>query len=463
VTEVKEAGQFERILTVTLEGDAYESAKDRAARKLAQQVKIKGFRPGKAPRRIVESVVGAPAIRDEAIEQALPQLVAEAILESDLEPAVTPRVEEVRDVEGGVEVDLRITEWPELDRVPEYRARRIEVDSPEVTDEDVDAQIDRIRDQFAELDDVDREGFDGDFAVIDLATSVDGEEIAAGSAKDLMIEIGTSAHIEGLDDAVRGKKAGHIAEFTTTLPPTIGEHAGREAAARVLVKAVKAKRLPEVTDEWVDDVSEFETIAEMRRTLSEQMAEIRESAIREEYEQKLLEELRSEVEIALPDALVEAEMDVVLHRFAHRLETQGVTLDKYFELTGQDEGAFVEDLRSQARLNLITRILLEAISAEEGLEVTDEETDETIEALARAAEVSPEDYREALARGAQEKSLAGDILRRKAIDRLLELAVAVDAEGNEIEFTKPEADSAGDDEPGDAVAVGESEPSADEE
>jgi trigger factor len=153
----------------------------------------------------------------------------------------------------------------------------------------------------------------------------------------------------------------------------------------------------------------------------------------------------------------------VLHRFAHRLETQGVTLDKYFELTGQDEGAFVEDLRSQARLNLITRILLEAISAEEGLEVTDEETDETIEALARAAEVSPEDYREALARGAQEKSLAGDILRRKAIDRLLELAVAVDAEGNEIEFTKPEADSAGDDEPGDAVAVGESEPSADEE
>jgi trigger factor len=463
VTEVKEAGPFERILTVTLEGDAYESAKNRAARKLAQQVKIKGFRPGKAPRRIVESVVGADALREEAIEQALPKLVAEAILELDLEPVVTPRVAEVRDVEGGVEVDLRITEWPKLDRPPEYRGRRIEVDSPAVTDEDVDAQVDRIRDQFAELDDVDREGFDGDFAVIDLATSVDGEEIADGSVKDLMIEIGASAHIAGLDDAVRGKKAGHIAEFTTTLPPTIGEHGGREAAARVLVKAVKAKRLPEVTDEWVDDVSEFETVTDMRRMLGEQMAEIRESAVREEYEQKLLEELRSEAEITLPDALVEAEMDAVLHRFAHRLETQGITLDKYFELTGQDEGAFVEDLRSQARLNLLTRILLEAVAAEEGLEVTDEETDDTIEALARAADVSPEDYRAALERGAQEKSLAGDILRRKAIDRLLELAVAVDAEGNEIEFTKPEADSAGDDEPGDAVAVGESESSADEE
>jgi trigger factor len=463
VTEVKEAGPFERILTVTLEGDAYESAKNRAARKLAQQVKIKGFRPGKAPRKIVESVVGAEALRDEAIEQSLPRLVAEAILESELEPAVTPRVEGIRDIEGGVEVDLRVTEWPSLDRVPEYRGRRIMVDSPSVTDEDVEGQIDRIRDQFAELDDVDREGFDGDYAVIDLATSVDGEEIAAGSAKDLMIEIGASAHIAGLDDAVRGKKAGHIAEFATTLPPTIGEHAGRDAKARVLVKAVKTKRLPEVTDEWVDDVSEFETVAEMREMLREQMAMIRESAVREEYEQKLLEELRSDVEITLPDALVEAEMDAVLHRFAHRLETQGVTLDKYFELTGQDQGAFVEDLRSQARLNLITRILLEAVGVEEGLEVTDEETDETIEALAKAAKVAPEDYREALARGAQEKSLAGDILRRKAIDRLLELAVAVDADGNEIVFTKPEADSAGDDEPGDAVSVGESEPSADEE
>ncbi len=442
MTEVKEAGPFERIVTITMDGEALETAKNRAARRLSRQMKVKGFRPGKAPRRIVESMVGADTLRQEAIEDALPALVTEALTSSELEPAATPRVEEIRDADGGVDIDVRITLWPEDVDLPDYAGRRVEIDAPPATDEQVDRQIERIRDQFAELDDVQREGFDGDYVLIDLKTSSEGEQIEAGSANDLMYEIGSGSFLEGLDDALRGRAAGSIEEFTTTLPTTIGEHAGREVTARVLVKQVKTKRLPEVTDEWIEEVSEFESVAEMRESLEEQLRAIHESSMRAQFEQKLIHELRSELAVVLPEALVEAEMDSTLHRFAHRLGAQGISIDQYFELTGQDQQSFVDDLREQANLNILTRILLEGVARREALEVDDSELNDTIESLAKAAETTAEEYREALRQGAREKTLAGDILRRKAIDRLLELAVAVDAEGNEIEFAKPEARAA---------------------
>jgi len=463
VTEVKEAGPFERIITIAVDGDTLEAAKNRAARRLSGQLKIKGFRPGKAPRRIVESMVGSETLQQEAIEEALPGLVTEALESSELEPAATPRVDEIRDKEGGVDIDVRITLWPEITEVPDYEGRRIELEAPPIGDEQVDEQVDRMRDQFAELDDVDREGFDGDYVLIDLKTSAaGGEEIEAGSANDLMYEIGSGSFLEGLDDALRGKGAGSIEEFTTTLPPTIGEHAGDEVTARILVKQVKAKRLPDVTDEWVEEVSEFESVTEMRESLAEQMQFVRESGLRAQFEQKLVGDLRDELVIDIPDALVEGEMDATLHRFAHRLSAQGISIEQYFQLTGQDQQAFVDDLREQANLNLRTRILLEGIARREELEVSADEIDETIESLAKAAETTVEEYREVLEQGAQEKTLAGDILRRKAIDRLLELAVAVDAEGNEIEFTQPEAPASDADADADGADEAD-EASADEE
>jgi trigger factor len=184
--------------------------------------------------------------------------------------------------------------------------------------------------------------------------------------------------------------------------------------------------------------------------------------VRSEVEQKLIGELRDEMAIVLPDTLVEGEMEATLHRFAHRLSAQGISIEQYLEITGQDQKAFVEDLRQQGTLNLLTRILLEGVARAEGLEVSDAELDEAVEELAAAAETTPEEYRRVLREGAQEKALAGDILTRKAIDRLLELAVAVDTEGNEIEFDEPEARSGGQDEETPDVG-GESAASDDEE
>lgn len=432
MTQVREAGPFERILTVVIGGDVLADAEGRVARNLSRELKIKGFRPGKAPRRVVESVVGAERLRRDAVEEALPGVVAEALRETELAPVTAPRIEETRDVDEGVEVDVRITLWPQPEEIPGYHGREVQIDRPDVGEADVDAQIERMRDQFAELDDVDREGFDGDYALIDITTA-GGREVA----KDLLYEIGSGSFLEGMDIPLRGSRAGSIEEFDTTLPPSFGDDAG-EVVARVLVKQVKAKRLPEVTDEWVDDVSEFDSVDEMRERLAEDLTRFRAEAVRSQFGDKLLSELVEEMAVVLPEALVEAEMDSVLRRFAHRLASQGISLEQYFEVSGQDQEGFVADLRSQATLNLRTRILLEAVAEQEGIEVDDAELDEIIASLAAAAESTPEEYRETLAEGGREQALAGDILRDKALSRLAELAVPVDADGAEIELPAPE-------------------------
>ena len=320
MAKVKDAGPFERILTVPIDEEAIAAAKPAAARRVAQDVKIKGFRPGKAPLKVIESTVGAEALRREAIDDALPQVLTDAIEEAGLEPAVMPRLQDLRDEEGSVEADVLITLWPTVSKkqLPRYKERTVELDAPPIDDDAVDEQIERMRNQFADLEDVDREAFDGDFAVVDVTTTKDGEEFAAGSATDMLFEVGAGMFLDGMDDALRGSGAGAIQEFESALPPAFGEDGGAEVSVRVLVKQVKAKNLPELTDEWVDDMTEFETVDEMRSELEEQMHRVRAAGLRNEFERVLLDTLLGELELELPDALVETEMEGVFHRFAHR-------------------------------------------------------------------------------------------------------------------------------------------------
>jgi trigger factor len=434
VSEVSEPSPFEHTLTVVVDAAALGEGKARAARRLSRELKIKGFRPGRAPLRVVESVVGAARMRQEAVDEALPGVVAAAVEAAGLEPVVPPRVLAVRDTDEGAEADVRVTLWPTVPELPAYRGRRIVVDSPTVDEADVDSHVERMRLQFAELEDVERPGYDGDFALVDVHTRSGDAEVAAGSATDLLVEIGSGAFLEGLDEALRGKQAGDVVDFATTLPEGMGAEGGKAVTARVLVKQVKARRLPELTDEWVDGVSEFATVSELREALGGELRRMRLGAARAELEERLLDQCREEMDLRLPNDLIEAEADAVLHRFAHRLEARKVTLEQYLAATGQDVDALVADARGQAVLNLRTRVLLEAVAQAEGLEVGEEDLERAVAALAQAAGTTPAEYRAALERGGQGKALAGDILRRRAIDRMVELAVAVDADGNEIEF-----------------------------
>ena len=439
MTKVKNAGPFERIVTLTIDSDAIEAAKKTAARRLAADVRIKGFRSGKAPMKVIESAVGAETLRREAIDDALPGVLGEAIEETGLEPAVTPRLESIRDRDDGVEVDVLVTQWPTLKKPPKYKGRRIELDAPEVDEAAVDDQVERMRSQFADLEDVNREAFDGDFVIVDVTASRNGEEFGAGSATDMLLEVGEGTYLEGMDDALRGRGTGNIEHFSTTLPESFGEDGGAEVSVRVLIKQVKTKRLPDLTDKWVDDMTEFETVEDMREGLAVQLIRVKSARLRVNFERLLLKELTDDLALELPEALLDAEMDSLFHRFAHRLEQQGIEFGQYLTLTEQDQETFLADLRSQADLNLKTRVMLEAIAESEEVVVEESEMEEAVGQLAAASEMDVEDYKKVLVEGGQEKALSGDILRRKAVDRLLELAVPVDGTGNAIDLSSQDS------------------------
>jgi trigger factor len=435
LSKVKNSGAYERLVTMTLSEDEILAGRTTAARRLAKELRIKGFRPGKAPVKVVESAVGKAKLREEAIEDALQKAVGPVLEEHELSPVIPPRLSDLRDEGGEVEVEVLVTLWPKPKKNPKFEGRKVPIDLPEVTDTDVDDQIDRMRHQFAELEDVSREGFDGDYVTIDVSTTLDGDEFAPGSATDLLFEIGSGSFLQGLDDALKGVGAGGIVSFESVLPDGIGEHAGRDVSVRALVKQVKAKRLPELNDEWVSDVSEFDNVDELRSELREQIEDIRRRGAWRQVEDKALADMLDDLKIDdLPEALVEAEMESVFHRFVHRLEEQGVGFDQYLQLSGQDQEAFLADLRSQADLNLRSRIMLEAIAEDEGIEVTAAELDGAVTALAGAARIDVDEYRKALSEGGRVMALAGDILRRKVIDRILDSVIPVDGDGSEVEL-----------------------------
>jgi trigger factor len=434
-TQVDEAGPFERMLTVRLEPSELEDAKNAAARKLSRELKIKGFRPGKAPRAVVERMVGADAVRNEAIEDSLGGFVSSALGETDLAPVTTPRVEEIKDADdGGLEVAVRITLWPTVDEIPSLVGRTVEIDVPTVEEEEIEEQIDRLRNQFAELDDVTREADDGDFVLINLSARGASGDIDAAAANDLLYEVGSQSFVPGLDPLLVGASAGDIREGPGTLPAGFGGDEPQDVTLKVLVKGVRAKRLPEVTDEWVSDVTEFDTVAELSRQLERNLLAMKKSAAGGVFRDQLMLQLTEELDLDLPEPLVEAEMEASLHNLYHGLESQGIDLQTYLRITGQDQEAFVAELRARATRALKTRILLESVAAAEGLEVDESEMDAAVARLAAEADQDPGEVRSALDASGQGTALSGDILRRKALDRVLEEATPVDAAGNPVDL-----------------------------
>ncbi len=438
-TDIKEAGPFERILTIRLEERELEEAKNKAARKLSKTMRIKGFRPGKAPRSIVERMVGEAALRSEAIDDSLPELVGPAIEEAELEPATAPRLEAVRDAEGGgVDVDIKVTLWPVLDAIPDFTGRKITIDSPVVGDEEINSQIDRLRDQYAELEDVERPAGDGDFVMINISASVDGEEIPEAAADDLLYEVASRSFIPGLDDLLGGSSVGDIREGPGTLPPGFGQDEPREATLKVLVKGVRAKRLPEVTDEWVSDVSEFDSVDELTERIRTNLRIMKLDAADRVFRDRLLDEISSELAFEVPEALIDAELDAAFHNLAHTLEQQSLDFANYLRITGQNEQQFVDEMRARSERTLRTRILLDSVAAIEGLEVADEELDEAIASMAEGVNQDAATLKQSLVSSGRVEVLTGDILRRKALERIIDSAEAIDDEGEHIDLRPPE-------------------------
>jgi trigger factor len=396
---------------------------DRAIRKLANEVRIPGFRKGKAPRQVLEARVGADQIREATIQEAVPALFREAISETDVQPLTLPDIEVTSyDEAEGLKFDAVIEVRPEIN-LPDFSSISVERPSAEVTDKEVEEQLERLRERFATLETVARTGRRGDYALIDLKGYVHDTQIDEASATDLLYEIGSGRFVPELDQELDGSRQGDILKFNATLPPTYpGEFAGKEITFQVLVKEVRQKNLPAIDDEFAKTASEFDTLEELKADLRSKMSEIKRITSDADLRNRVLEKVVAETGVVVPDALANDEMSYRLSRFAEQLRASGISIQQYLESTGQSEEDIENDLRAQAERNVSAQLILEEIGKREGLSASDDEISEELAQHAKSLGKEPAELRSQLEGGGRLGALAADIIRRKALDLIVEKA-----------------------------------------
>jgi trigger factor len=437
-TSVEELPDNKVRLHVSIPASDFERAIDAAFRKLAAEVKIPGFRPGKAPRRLLEARLGSDVARDQALRDSLPGYYADAVESEDLDTIAAPEIDITAGEEAGdVEFDAVVEVRPvvELDG---YQGLRVEVPTPAVTDDAVDAQLDALRDRFADLEDSSRPLAEGDYAQIDIKGYVHDEAIDALTATDYLYEVGSGLLVPKLDEELTGKRPGDILKFTDRLPERFAERAGEDVAFQVLVKEAKRKVLPDVTDEWASEVSEFDTVDALRADIRQRVELVNTVQAQMAARDKVLDAAAALVAIDLSDALVQREMEQRLHDIAHRLEAQGVTIQQYLEASGLEEQAFVQQVRAAAEQGVRADLALRAVAAQEGIIATDEELDEEIARLAERMEEKPKKVRRDLERRGILEAVRSDIARGKALRFLVDRAEVVDEAGNPLDLKVPE-------------------------
>jgi trigger factor len=429
-------------LKVGVPAAEFEKAIDSAFRKLAREVKIPGFRPGKAPRQLLEARLGPGVGREQALRDALPEYYAEAVAAEDIDVIAPPEIDlTAGEEDGDVEFDAVVEVRPVVE-LHGYDGVRVEVPRPEVPDETVDAQIDALRERFADLEDKAGALADGDYAQIDMKGSVHDDVIDALTATDFLYEVGSGGLVPELDAQLRGAKPGDILKFNDTLPERFGERAGDEISFQVLVKEAKRKVLPDADDEWASEASEFDTLDELRadaRTRLELYARVQTQML---VRDKVLEAASELVEIDAPEPLVAQEMERRLHDLHHRLEPQGVNITQYLDAIGQDQEAFVANVREGATRAVKADLALRAVVAQEGIAASDDELGAEIERLAeRLGESAAKVRRDLEQRGALE-AVRSEITRGRALEYLVERASVVDEHGTAVDLTLPEAPEA---------------------
>jgi trigger factor len=412
-------------LTIEVPEDEFSKDLDRAYRAIANSVKIPGFRKGKVPRKIIDAQVGRDVVLAEFVEEAVPVYYRNALRDEDLAPIADPDID-MQQLEEGmplvftatVEVRPRL-EFTEQD----YKGVAVEKPSNDVSDEEVEDWVTRLRQRFSELEPVGRPAADGDVVTIDLKASIHDQEVAEATRSDYLYTVGSGEFGDKLDAELVGTKAGDILKLNDTLPERFGEpHGGTEVSFQVLVKDVKAVKLPDADDGFAKTASEFDTIEELRADLRQKLAELKDRDAVGIVRDRVLEALIDRVDVEIPESLVE---DETQHRVQHardRAEQAGASLEQVLETQGWDESRLREDAREHAIRAIKSDLVLEAVARGEKLEVTAEEIGAEVTALAQAYGRDPKDLAAQLDRNGQIVTLAGDIIRSKALDLLVERA-----------------------------------------
>ena len=427
-TTIEETDKHKVRLTVEIAPEDYQKDLDKAYREIANSVRIPGFRKGKAPRKVIDAQVGEEVVFQEFLRDSLYDYYMAAIREHDLAPITDPDIDLDEDAGPGkplsftADVEVR----PRLSLTEtDYKGLRVERPATEVTDEEVADYLDRQRDRMAELEGVERSAVDGDYVVVDIRGTEGEEEIPEATQADFLYEVGTGLLQPRLDEELRGKGKGDIVKFDHVLPEGFGDAAGKEAAFTVLVKEVKAKKLPELDDEFAKLASEFDTLDELRADIREQIGKAKDREAESVVRERTMQVAIDATEVDLPERLIDEETARRIAGATERYEQLGVSLEDALEQQGWDQARFEEDAREHAIRAIKADLILESVSRAEELEVTPEELAAEINNVAAALGRDPKSTAKALNETGQVVSLASDIIRSKALDLMVEHAEVV--------------------------------------
>ena len=429
-------------LSVEVDQAELDKAIDGAFKRIAREVRIPGFRPGKAPRRILEARLGLDAARQEALRGALPEWYAQAVHDNDVDVIAPPEIDITAGADDGeVAFDAVVEIRPKIN-VAGYDHLRVPVPSPVVVDDDVEAQVERLRGQFGELRTVERAARDGDHVSIDIAGSVHDEPVDGLTADDYLYEVGSASIVPELDEQLRNTKVGDILVFDAEHPDPDEEHG---ISFRVLVKEVKEKILPDLDDEWANEASEFETVDELRADFRTRLGAVKRVQSQLALRQGVIDSLVQLVSDEPPDALVGSELERRLRDLVHRLSHQGATVEQYLAATGKSGEELTEELKEQAIGAVKADLALRAVIEAEGITADDDEVDAEVERLAQQVDQPVDKLRRELERGDQIEAVRSDVTRGKALEWLADHAEVVDDDGNVIDRSLLEAPPASDD------------------
>jgi trigger factor len=425
-------------LSVEVDAGEFESAVDAAFKKIAKEVRLPGFRPGKVPRKVLEARLGPLAGREQALQDSLPEYYSAAVIEHDVDVIAPPEIDITGGHDGGnVAFDAVVEVRPSIE-VPGYGGLSVTIDRPGVDEEALDAQIDRMRDLDSTLQEVDRPVQDGDTVTIDIAGTLDGEPQPGLTADDYSYTVGSGAISPEVDEQLEGATAGATLSFDATHPDPDEE---RQLHFELTVKDVKEKVLPELTDEWASEASEFETVAELRASLADRMTRVRKAQAQMAFREKVGEALAALVTDELPEPLISQEMQERLQDLAMRMQAQGIQLDQYLAMTGTEPEAFSQELRDTATAAVKVDLALRAVAEAEGIECTDDDLQADLEGVAERVGEEVDVVRERFERVGQISAVRSDIRKRKALEWLLERAEVLDPEGATIDRSELELPS----------------------
>ena len=429
VKSVEKLEKSQVAVTVEVTAEEFEAAVQKAYLKMRNKISVPGFRPGKAPRKMIEKLYGEGVFYSDAVDAALPEAYTQAIGSSGLDVVGYPEVEIVDDQIGkdGFTFKATVAVYPEV-KLGKYKGVSAPKEEVKVTADDVKERLEQMAERESRLVSVDRKVKKGDTAVIDFEGFDNGVAFEGGKGENHELEIGSGSFVPGFEDQLIGMKAGEEKDLDITFPENYApDLAGKQVVFHVKVNEVKEKQIPALDDEFAKDVSEFETLKELKDDIKAKIAAEREQSVKIAFENALLEKVAGDIEADIPDAMIDEQCRRFLEEFKQRLQAQGIPYDQYCKMTNMDETKFMEDGKEPATRQVKMDLAIAAIIKAENLDVTDEEVEEKYKSMAEQYGMELEMLKKYL----DAPTVREQLLNEKAVAVVVDSAKAEKAEGEE--------------------------------